>query len=370
MGGGGTNTVTKSDPWSGVQPYLASLYQRGHEYSFTPGPQFYPNSTIAPQSSDTLQAQNMIRSRAMLGSPQLPTAQKQNLATMNGAYFQNASTPGLLGLANGSAPQLQALNDAAGGKFLNANPYVDSMFNQASEGVGRQFRSNVLPGVASMFEGAGRYGSNAMGEQVGQAADSYGRTLDNLATQIYGGNYANERGFMQNASTALGTLGLGANTELGSQFARERFNQTSATKEAPTLAAADYNDPTVLGTLGQSQDARAQSLLQSDIDRWNYNQNQPQNMLSYYSQLLNGTAGFGGGTKSTSASGDPLMQALGYGMMGSSLYSNLGGAGLFGAGAAGDAAASAALLDGLAGVGTGVAGMSFADALAAGLIAL
>jgi hypothetical protein len=300
----------------------------------------------------------MIRQRAMEGSPLLGQAQQQNLNTTSGGYLFNPGSSQLLNMGTAAGPDfLQSLRTTANGGMLNSNPYVDSMFNQAAGQVKSQ--------VGSMFEGAGRYGSSGM-------ADAAGRTMDNLATQIYGGNYANERNLQQNASSVLGQLNLGGLSQFGNEFAHERSLQTAASNQAPGLAQADYFDPNALATIGGQQDQRSQQVLGGDIARWDYNQNQPQQLLSYYNAILNG-AGNLGGVKSTTQSGggSPLMTGVGGLMMANSLFGKSGmfpGAmsGLFG-GAGGDALAS-----GLAGVGSMAAGtgMTYADALAAGLIAL
>ena len=52
MGSGGGNTVTQSDPWKGVQPYLRQNYQASQGVTQNP-PKFYPGQTfLGPQAGE------------------------------------------------------------------------------------------------------------------------------------------------------------------------------------------------------------------------------------------------------------------------------------------------------------------------------
>lgn len=97
---------------------------------------------------------------------------------------------------NGVAPVTQAGNqymlDVIGGDYLNSNPYLDAMFNKAAGKVGAQ--------VNSQFSSAGRYGSGAHTGVLGES-------IGNLATDIYGRNYATERQNQQQAAAASPAFG-------------------------------------------------------------------------------------------------------------------------------------------------------------------
>lgn len=110
----------------------------------------------------------------------------------------------------GQTPGMGTLQQIAGGSMLNANPYIDQMFQQASGRVGEQFSKSVQPGIASMFAGAGRFGSGQMAAGLEQSQQQFGDTLNRLATDIYGQNYAQERGMQQQALGMLGQFGMGA----------------------------------------------------------------------------------------------------------------------------------------------------------------
>lgn len=323
--GGSSTQVQQADPWVGVQPALSELYSSALGNFRGPGPQYYPGSTVAPQSDTTQLAQQRIQSRALQPNLLLRNAQTQNEQTMRGDYLDTPAMQGLSDFAGSEYQPHQGLYDTAGGAGLNANPYVDSMFNRAADSVGQQFSKNVMPGIASMFAGAGRFGSNQMAEGLDQAQGRYGDVLSKLATDIYGGNFAREREMQQNAQQMLGQFGLadrsqriGALGELGSQFGRERLLQTQATTQAPSLAQADYFDLGQLANLGAAKDAYGQSTRQADIDRWNFNQQAPRDELAFLASILKGAPM--GSTTSVQDRGNPWAGALGGFQLGQSMF--------------------------------------------------
>lgn len=92
------------------------------------------------------------------------------------------------------------MTDVIGGDYLNNNPYLDDVYNKAA--------GKVTAGVNANFSKAGRYGSGA---HQGVLAENLG----NLATDIYAGNYNQERTRQQQA-------GLMA-PETGASILNQRF---------------------------------------------------------------------------------------------------------------------------------------------------
>jgi hypothetical protein len=125
-------------------------------------------------------------------------------STMGLSDLQRIGSGANVGRTQGSQ-QLAAIGNGA---MLNSNPYVDEMYANASRGVGQQFSNNVMPGIASMFAGSGRYGSEAMQSGMSDAQNNYGDVLNRLGTDIYGQNYANERQLQQQALNQLGNIGI------------------------------------------------------------------------------------------------------------------------------------------------------------------
>ena len=275
-GGGSTTTVQQADPWEGQQPFLQQLFSSASD-------QLRQGSTVVPFSPDTLRAQQMTRDR-------VPASQ---------FYLNRAMTANddLLRGQPRNAYDTQLFREATG-QYLNANPYLDSMFNQAADQVTNRFHS--------AFGGAGRFGSPAhQRELTGGLAD--------MATNIYGANYAQERDRQQ----------LAARTGLSA------MNQ--AIGRTPSLDQAAYIPAQLLGGVGGQIEGLQQAIA-----------NRPANDLARFAGLIQG--GYGGTTTTRGSGGgvNPAAGLLGGAATGAGIAGALGGieaigtpwtAGLVGAGA-------------------------------------
>lgn len=146
-GGGDTTTVQKSDPWSGVQPYLTDFLQKGQNVTNNPY-NFYNGDTVAGFSPEQEMGFNLGTQRALAGSPTLNAANQNITSTLQGDYLNPASNPYLKGTVD------QALGD------------VQTRINS-------QFNNN-------------NFGTSAHQETLQ-------RGLGEQANSIYGNNYAQER---------------------------------------------------------------------------------------------------------------------------------------------------------------------------------
>ena len=157
---GQTVTTTNSEPWAGVQPYLSyGLGEAQNQYR-NAAPEFYPHSTVAPFSADTIAAQNAIRQRATAGSP------------LNAAALQGAL-------------------DTLSGSWLGGPRYTE-MYNAAVRPATQQFTEQVLPGITSQFARAGRLGSNAQQLATERATEAFGRSLADVGAQQYAAERARQ----------------------------------------------------------------------------------------------------------------------------------------------------------------------------------
>jgi len=202
--------------------------------------------------------------------------------------YQNGGT----GLAGFTADQVNAQNQIRGlasnnqlsgaasglatntlnGGFLNSNPYLDQTFNRAALQSQNQ--------LASEFAGHGR--------NVGASEGLRSQQLNDLATQIYGGNYAQER------QNQMATLGM-----------------------SPQLNQSQYADSNALLGIGAQQQQQNQAAY-----------DQPGQNLDQYLQRVSGSYGQ---VTSQPTSQNRLGGALGGGMLGSQLGGNFGGnGGLYG----------------------------------------
>lgn len=257
-GGGGKNTIEKADPWEGQQPYLENLYAQA---GALPEQQYYPESTVVPQSPETLQALQMQSDRAMAGSPVQTAGNQQLTGTLQGDY-------------------------------LYGGPGFDAAFNAA--------RRNITPQVQGQFEKAGRFGG-------GLAQEAETSALADAFAGLYG---------------------------------QERNRQMMGLGYVPQMAALDYTDIGALGQVGAQREAFEGQKLADELNRWRFEQEAPYRQLQAQSDVIQG--GFPGGTMTSPYQGmNPLMGAVGGGMLGYSAGTAIGAGAGTAAGAGGGAAAGA-----------------------------
>jgi hypothetical protein len=253
------NTVT--EPWKDQQPYLKTGFEGALDLYNQGAPAYYSGSTVANQSSQTGAANSAIQNLALNGNPAVNAGQSQLMSTINGDY-------------------------------LNSNPYLDAMYNKASSRVVDSYNQIQNPGIDSQYSLGGRLGQNAAYATTRGTSDQRAQDqLNDLATQIYGGNYATER-----------------------------QNQLGATNTAAQYGQNQMANLGALQGVGQYQDAYGQMLTDADIARYDYGAQAPYNNLANYMGLIQGN--YGGSSTSTASAQkqNPLSQALGLGLTGAQLY--------------------------------------------------
>jgi hypothetical protein len=218
-GGGSSQTNNQLDPT--VRPFVEYGLNEAKNLYKTTNPSYYAGQTYISPSEQTNTALSQAESRARAGNPLLPAAQRQQEDVISGKYLQN-------------------------------NPY----FEQALAGAAQGATTNYMDAIKSAQSGAsqaGRYGSNVSADIQNRAANTLSQTLANKYGDLAYSNYANERA-MQNA----------------------------AATGAPALANADYADIQQLMNVGKTREDYSKTALQSDIDRFNFEQNKPYQKLSAY----------------------------------------------------------------------------------------
>jgi hypothetical protein len=235
-GGGGSTTSTGIDP--AIKPYVTYGLEEAKRQYEAPGAQFFPGQTYVSPSEATTQALQAAQQRAISGSPIQQAAQQEYLSTVQGR---------------------------------GVNPFLEG----ALAGVNRQAEeayTRGVQGIQSKASSVGRYGSSAMGQQVGQAQDIFGRNLAEKAGDLA----------YQSAEA-------------------ERGRQMAAVANAPAYAQADYQDIQKLLTAGQGVESYQQKALQDAINRYNYEQTLPQQKLQQFTNLF--TSVPSGGTSTTTQQG-------------------------------------------------------------------
>ncbi len=301
---GQVTTVTSNDPPAFQQPFIQFGLEEAKKQFQSDKPSFFPNSTVVPFSNQTEAALGQIENRAMTGSDLLRRSQ----GTVQGIAGGSTPQTGIQNIANiananPTAPAQGLLMNTATGGMLNSNPYIDQTFQRGAD----QIRSNV----AGQFAGSGRYGSGAM-------ARSLGDTLGNYATGLYGQNLANERGLQQQAQAQLGQFQasdygqrIAANQALQGQINDQAQLQLAGSGLGAELSQMDYNDPSRLLQVGGARESLAQSQLQDQINRFNFDQTNQQDKLARYMALTSGGQFGGTSTATQPIFNNPLATGLG-----------------------------------------------------------
>jgi hypothetical protein len=234
--GGGQQTTqqtqqSSSGPPEFLQPFLQSAVGKlNNYYDVNPNPPaYYSGETVAPLSSTTQGAIQAATSWAG-SNPMIPGATASLNKFTSGAYVDPTTNPDFQ-------------------KALSAShqPYID------------QFNNQILPGVQSGFEGAGRYGS--------------------------GGN----QNATQQALTGLNTTINNADAQAGAQYYQNALNQQlQANSLIPGVNQAQLSNINAQSAAGTMIDQNRQAQDAANQAAYNYNANAYPNYIAQYMGILNG----------------------------------------------------------------------------------
>jgi hypothetical protein len=238
MGGGGGGSSTTSSIDESLKPYVTYGLEEAKRLYQSPGAKFYPGKTYVGPSAATSEAIRLATERAKAGSPLTAAAQQEYLATIQG----------------------KGVNPFLEGALAGTNRQAQEAYTQG------------VQGLQSKASSMGRYGSSAMGQQVGQAQDIFGRNLAETS-----GKLAYE------------------------SAEAERNRQMTAIANAPAMAQADYADIDKLLKAGQAGESYDLKALQDSINRYNFEQTAPERKLQQFTNLF--TSVPSGGTSTTTQSG-------------------------------------------------------------------
>ncbi len=171
-----------------------------------------------------------------------------------------ATQSGQAAQLEGAAASNTLRNQMVGGDFLGAvNPYFHDMVGQIDQA--------IRPGIDSAFAASGRLGSGAHANAFASAlADKAGT----LAYQNYGA---------------------------------ERASQNAA--------AQDYTPYQAFMQVGQQQQGQQDRYIADALNRWNFEQNAPQQSLNNYMNIVGNRSYGGTSTSQQPYTSNPTMQALG-----------------------------------------------------------
>ena len=237
MGSGGgddttSTTVQKADPWKGVQPYLKQGYADATDLYEAGGPQYYPGQTYVDNNAF------------------------ENMGAQMGLNYAMNQMPGQVG------SMLQAQNDLFRAPDVANNQYVGGMADVIQDRMSRQFTEQMNPAIRGGAVASGQFGGSrqALAEQgaMGRVSESTGDAL----AQLYGSAY----------DTGLDAAGR----------AMQLAPQTLQAGMMPSQGVSQY------GEYLRGQDELA---LQDSLNRYNYEQNAPQQNLATYMNYLQGRPG-------------------------------------------------------------------------------
>lgn len=194
-GGGTTETVQKSDPWEGMQPYLSGtngvpgLYSEAAKLYNQGGQQYYQGDTLSPQASETSQSQQMTSDIANQGSQGNDNLQQQYADTMGGNYLYGGQgfNQALQAASNKIIPQIDSRFAMAGrsgsglAQTAQTQALSDSFAGLYNDERGRQIQMSALaPQINQM-----RYAdANTLG-QLGAQKEDYQQDLINQQIQKF-----------------------------------------------------------------------------------------------------------------------------------------------------------------------------------------
>jgi hypothetical protein len=204
-----------------MRPYVERGLSEAQKLYETYTPQYYGGQTYVSPSAQTESALTMAEQQARAGSPLI----NQALAQQQGAVS---------------------------GQYLGANPFLEAALRPGQQAATRAYEQ-AISGTRSQAAGAGRYGSGAQNQLESLSQQNLANALANQAGTAAYQNYATERGLQQQSALA-----------------------------APQLAQSQYNDINQLLQAGQLGEQYKQAALESDIERYNFEQQKPYEKLSAY----------------------------------------------------------------------------------------
>jgi len=238
---GTSSGQSRIDP--ALTPYLQMGLQRAQQLFFGAQPQMFQGQTYVSPSAQTEQA----------------LAQQEALAT--------GAQPSLQAAQQAYQASLGQIGQTAAGGFLQGNPYQQAMLAAATRPLTQQFGEQVVPGIASLYSRAGRYGSGAMERALGGATEAYGRALGDVTSNIVGQDYARERGLQQQA----------------------QMGQAALAQAAPSFFQMGFLPSQALAQVGAAREQIAAQPLQEAMQRYQYSQQLPYQQLQGFLSSVYGT---------------------------------------------------------------------------------
>jgi len=236
-GGGNQTTVQRTEPYAPAEPYLQDILGEAQNiYRSGVGRSFFPGSTVVPFANQTQEALNLQQAAA------LEQAQNSPLQA------QAAQTFGQFAMSPQSS-------------YAGLTPQADYL-----SGIRSNITSDVLGDVQSQFGGMGRTGTSPMAQQAVArgVTQGYAPIAAQLASQ--------ERGREQSGMES----GFGRQLQAAGQLPGIQQGMDMRRQQAIGQ----------LGSVGSAYENLAQRQLQDQIQRFQFGQQSPMNLLNQYAGLI------------------------------------------------------------------------------------
>ena len=225
--GGGQSQTTTSGIDPSMRPYVEKGLSEAQKLYETYTPEYYKGATYVSPSAQTESALKMAETNV------------------------GATTP-VIGELLGQQ------RNVLGGQYLGPNPYLEAALKPAQDLASKQYY-DAINKTRSNLSSAGRFGSGAQVQLEGLAGENLANALVNQAGNAAYQNYATERGL-----------------------------QESTARNIPQLLQSTYAPSSQLLNVGQAREDYSNRALQSDIDRFNFQQNLPYQRLAQFTSTVAG----------------------------------------------------------------------------------
>lgn len=302
-GGGSQTTVTA--PWTGAQPYIRESFDVARNAMQNPA-QWYPGQSFVGPTPGEIGAwdQRLGYSDEVFGGAQTPDFGQ---ATAGLSNLLQGGAGGGLNTQDAFARMLSGTPDYAG---------LQGAIDAANAPILRQFEEEFIPGLNQR--------ATFLNNETG-GIKALNRTLPALGERM--------------SQNALGlTLGE-RNRALGEQGDAARFLSSSQDANMlrglglfPGIAEMGQYPGQLAGQFADWGRGFQEQQLGNQMGMWDFYQNQPQDMASWYSNLVGGLGGLGQTSRSTGPRQNTGLNALGGAAAGASLLGGLGMSSGLGAG--------------------------------------
>lgn len=225
-GSASSRSSSRTAPWEGQEAGLRDMFARAQ--GILGGErEFYPGSTVEPFDRASRLGMKRAEDRATAGSPLNTAAQTYALDSIEGRH---------------SDPE--------------RNPQLARTGEIAARDLRRQYYGGINA-LGSRMEASGRTGGGGHAAGANRLDENFATGLGDMYARLYGGAY--ERG----EDRRLASVGM-----------------------ASDLADTNYRDAAALRDVGAQREGRGQSVLDSMIARFNYEQDEPSRGLREYAGFL------------------------------------------------------------------------------------